>query len=282
MARSFISDLSITASNNTDMAGNGISGSDSISGGDNAIRALGSMLALAYQDAGGLGTVGGTGDAITLTAKQAWTGYGSSANQIAGGVTLTFKAGAANTGATTINVNSLGAKKIRRQGDAALAAGDIIEKGIYLLRYDSAYDSATGAWVLLNAGLPLVADAAAFRANTADKVLDTDAVWAAAAEVTLTDASTIAVDMSTFINAAVTLGNNRTLGQPSNPKVGQSGCIRVKQDGTGSRTLAYHADWEFVGGTAPTLSTTASAEDLLFYQVLASGRVFATLAKAVS
>lgn len=150
MAKNFISDLSITASNNTDMAGNGIAGTDSVSGGDNVIRALAAMLAMAYDDAGGLGTVGGTGDAITLTAKQAWTGYGTSANQIDSGTTVAFKAGAANTGAATINVNSLGAKKIRGQGDTALSANDILEKGIYLLRYDSAYDSAAGAWVLLN------------------------------------------------------------------------------------------------------------------------------------
>ncbi len=69
------------------------------------------------------------------------------------------------------------------------------------------------------------ASAANYRANTADKVLLTDDVWSAAAEVTLTDAATIAVDMSTFINAVVTLGGNRTLGQPSNTKVGQAGVI---------------------------------------------------------
>jgi hypothetical protein len=106
--------------------------------------------------------------------------------------------------------------------------------------------------------------------------------WDAAAEVTLTDAATVAVDMSTFINATVTLGGNRTLGNPTNVKVGQSGIIRIVQDGTGSRTLSYGTDWEFAGGTAPTLTTTAGANDLLFYQVLASARVFASLVKAVA
>lgn len=127
-----------------------------------------------------------------------------------------------------------------------------------------------------------VASAANFRANTADKLLDTDGVWAAAAEVTLTDAATIAVDMSTFINAVVTLGGNRTLGQPSNTKVGQSGVIRIVQDGTGSRTLAYHADWEFAAGAAPALSAAVAAQDLLFYQVIATNRIYASLVKGVS
>lgn len=127
-----------------------------------------------------------------------------------------------------------------------------------------------------------VATATHFRANTADKVLVTDDVWSAASVVTLTDAATIAVDMSTFINAQVTLGGNRTLGQPSNTKIGQSGFIRVIQDGTGSRTLAYHADWKFSGGTDPTASTAAGTTDLLFYTVIATNFIAASMTKGLA
>lgn len=126
------------------------------------------------------------------------------------------------------------------------------------------------------------ATAAQFRNNTADKLLSTDQTWSAAAEVTLSDGATISVDMSTFINAVVTLGGNRTLGNPTNMKVGQEGCIRIVQDGTGSRTLSFASYWEFAGGTAPTLTTTASAEDLLFFHVISSTRVFASLAADIS
>jgi hypothetical protein len=127
-----------------------------------------------------------------------------------------------------------------------------------------------------------VGTSAQWRANTTGKHLTTDQVWGAGAEVTLTDAATIAVDMSTFINAKVTLGGNRTLGQPSNTKVGQSGFIRIIQDGTGSRTLAYHADWKFEGGADPVLTTTASATDILFYQVMATNFIFASLVRGVA
>jgi len=127
-----------------------------------------------------------------------------------------------------------------------------------------------------------VASAANYRANTSDKLLDTDGVWSAAAEVTLTDAATIAVDMSTFINAVVTLGGNRTLGNPTNTVAQRSGVIRIVQDATGSRTLAYGTNWEFAGGTAPVLSTSAAAEDLLFYYVISSTRIAASLSKAFS
>lgn len=131
-------------------------------------------------------------------------------------------------------------------------------------------------------GISEFSTAAEFRTGTdTTRSLVVDQVWASAAEVTLSDAATIAVDMATFFNATVTLAGNRTLGQPSNTKVGQSGVIRVVQDATGSRTLAYHADWEFAGGTAPVLSTAANAQDLLFYQVLAANRVFASLVKGV-
>jgi hypothetical protein len=141
------------------------------------------------------------------------------------------------------------------------------------------YDGAD--WVSTLGGSGTSASISDYRANVADRLLETDVVWGAAAEVALTDAATIAVDMSTFINASVTLAGNRTLGQPSNTKVGQSGFIRIIQDGTGSRTLAYHADWKFAGGTDPVLSTAAGATDLLFYQVIAANFIYASLVKAV-
>lgn len=132
-------------------------------------------------------------------------------------------------------------------------------------------------------GIIEAAVAAEHRANTAGILALTPAeVWSSAAEVTLTDAATIAVDMNTFFNATVTLGGNRTLGSPTNEKVGQTGCIRIVQDGTGTRTLAYGTDWEFAGGIAPVLSTPANSQDLLFYQVLATNRIFGNLIKAIA
>lgn len=133
------------------------------------------------------------------------------------------------------------------------------------------------------AGKVELATAAEFRTGTdTTRALGVDETWDAAAEVTLTDASTITVDMASFINAVVTLEDNRTLGNPTNTRVGQSGVIRIVQDGTGSRTLAYGTSWEFAGGTAPTLSTGANDEDLLFYHVISSTRIFASLVQDIS
>ena len=94
--------------------------------------------------------------------------------------------------------------------------------------------------------------------------------------VALTDGATIAVDLSLGNNFTVTLAGNRTLGAPTNVTAGQSGVIVVTQDGTGSRTLAYNSVYKFAGGTAPTLTTTASAVDVLAYYVESSTRITVT------
>lgn len=93
----------------------------------------------------------------------------------------------------------------------------------------------------------------------------------------LTDASTITPDMNAANNFSVTLGGSRTLANPTNITAGQSGVIVITQDGTGSRTLAYGSYWKFPGGTAPTLTTTASAVDVLAYYVESSTRITARL-----
>ena len=86
----------------------------------------------------------------------------------------------------------------------------------------------------------------------------------------LTDGSTITPDLADSNNFSVTLGGNRTLANPSNIVAGQSGSFFITQDGTGSRTLAYGSYYDFAGGTAPTLSTTASAVDRIDYVVRTS------------
>ena len=93
--------------------------------------------------------------------------------------------------------------------------------------------------------------------------------------VSLTDGATIAVDFNTGQNFAVQLGGNRTLGNPTNCVPGQTGSAFIIQDGTGGRTLSYGANWEFAGGTAPTLSTAAAAVDRLDYIVYTSTGVHA-------
>ena len=87
---------------------------------------------------------------------------------------------------------------------------------------------------------------------------------------TLTDGATITPDFATANNFTVTLAGNRTIANPTNLTAGQSGSIFIVQDGTGSRTAAWGSYWDFAGGTAPTLTTTAAAVDRVDYVVRSS------------
>ena len=93
----------------------------------------------------------------------------------------------------------------------------------------------------------------------------------------LTDGATITPDFAAANNFSVTLGGNRTLANPTNLVAGQSGVIFITQDGTGSRTLCYGSYWTFPNGAAATLTTTASAVDVLVYVVQSTTRIDAQL-----
>lgn len=84
--------------------------------------------------------------------------------------------------------------------------------------------------------------------------------------VTLTDAATITVDCKLSNVFRVTLGGNRTLAAPTNPYDGQVINIKLNQDGTGGRTLAWSSAFRFVSGYTPVLSTAANARDLASMQ----------------
>lgn len=82
--------------------------------------------------------------------------------------------------------------------------------------------------------------------------------------VTLTDAATIATNAALGNWFRVTLGGNRTLGNPTNPADGQKIVWELIQDATGTRTITL--DTAFALGTdlsAVTLTTTANKRDFL-------------------
>lgn len=88
-----------------------------------------------YEDATGT-------DSLTITLPTAPTAY-------AEGMSIMFKAQNTNTGAMTINVNSLGAKNIKKASvaDGALAdieEGEVVQGGIYRVTYDTTQFIITG------------------------------------------------------------------------------------------------------------------------------------------
>lgn len=123
------------------------------------------------------------------------------------------------------------------------------------------------------------ATAAEYRKAHPDKVLKANVVWDAMAEVTLTDAASIAWNMDLGYDFTVTLKGNRMLANPTNARAGKRGRIRVVQDVAGSRTLSFGNLFEFFGMIPPTLSTTSGDEDILYYDCISPTRIILTLGK---
>jgi len=99
--------------------------------------------------------------------------------------------------------------------------------------------------------------------GTAVATTDTDA----------TNTGSVTLDFATNQNFVLTLTGNVTLANPTTEQVGQSGFITFIQDGTGSRTVSLGTDYETAGGAGLTLTSTASATDIVPYVVVASGRI---------
>lgn len=187
---------------------------------------------------------GGTGASDASTARTN-LGLGSIATQAANSVSIT---GGSITGIT----------------DLAIA--------------DGGTGASTAANARTNLGVVIGTDVQAYNANTAFTNTNQSFSVAQRGSITaLTDGATITPNFNNANNFSVTLGGNRTLANPTNLTAGQSGVIVITQDGTGSRTLAYGSNFKFPGGTAPTLTTTASAVDVLAYYVESASRITARL-----
>ena len=83
----------------------------------------------------------------------------------------------------------------------------------------------------------------------------------------------VTLDFTANQNFVLTLTGNVTLANPSTEQVGQAGVIVFIQDGTGSRTVTLGTDYETPASAGLTLSSTASAVDVVPYFVKASGSI---------
>lgn len=168
--------------------------------------------------------------------------------------------------------------------DGATAGGFPLLKESAIGTSVQAYDAdlttlgAGGAGARSFLGLAIGTDVQAYDADTAKTDAAQSFTAAQRGSVSaLTDGATITPNFALANNFSVTLGGNRTLANPTNITAGQSGVIVITQDGTGSRTLAYGSYFKFSNGTAPTLTTTASAVDVLAYYVESTTRITARL-----
>lgn len=84
-----------------------------------------------------------------------------------------------------------------------------------------------------------------------------------AAAVTVPFAATTTIDASLSKLYIETLTGNITFANPTNLTSGKSFKIELIQDSTGSRTVTWGSEFAWPAATAPTLTTTASAVDMI-------------------
>jgi len=82
---------------------------------------------------------------------------------------------------------------------------------------------------------------------------------------TLTDGATISWNIASGGQAKVMLGGNRTLANPTNVSNGKHYTLKLIQDGTGTRTLTWGANYRFPGAVAPTLTATRMLADIFTF-----------------
>lgn len=84
-------------------------------------------------------TTTGSANAYVLTTGLSLAAYVS-------GQAFRIKTNFANTGAATINVDTLGAKSIVKSGSSALVSGDLVSGAIYTIAYDGTNFQIVGRW----------------------------------------------------------------------------------------------------------------------------------------
>lgn len=150
-----IYELDVAAANNSTTGGMNWAEGQAPSTVNNSARQLSALIAQFLADIGGTIEAGGTANALTVAANSDFTEY-------ADGQIVSFKASADNSAAATLNVNSVGAKAIRKliagTGEGALDAADIKNGYTYVVRYSTTANSAAGAWLLDWAPKPAAID----------------------------------------------------------------------------------------------------------------------------
>ena len=145
----------------------------------------------------------------------------------------------------------------------------------------------SGATLRTSIGVAIGSDVQAFDAQNA--LTDVAQTFTAAQRGTVTDigsqASTVTVNLDTSNNHKVTLSGNAAFASPTgldSDAIGQCGSIFITQDAGGTNAPTFHAAFDFVGGTAPTMTSTGDAVDRLDYIVVSATRLQCVVTLAYS
>ena len=113
--------------------------------------------------------------------------------------------------------------------------------------------------------------------------------WTAPQRGTVTDigsqSTTVTVNLDTSNNHKVTLTGNAAFASPTgldSDAIGQCGSIFIIQDAGGTNAPTFHDAFDFIGGTAPTMTSTGDAVDRLDYIVVSATRLQCVVTLAYS
>jgi hypothetical protein len=100
--------------------------------------------------------------------------------------------------------------------------------------------------------------------NTDNLKIRADASFVGTVDTISVKSANVAWDLDDNQVATLTLDQNMVVDDPTNMKDGGIYYLHVKQDGTGSRLITWGSAFLWAGGTAPTLTTTATTGHDMF------------------
>ena len=199
------------------------------------------------------------------------------------GMVVVFTANTANTGACTLNVNSLGAKSIKKKHDQDPADGEIEAGAAVMVVYDG-----TNFQMLSQSAIPteLSEDPSPQLAATLDGQDNT------VQKVNLLDIGTVTnaigsigggaqtIDLELGNSVVATVDTSETTFTFSNPTASDEECgFTLYLTNGGSQTVNWPASVDWAGGTAPSL--TASGVDVLVFTTVDGGTIWNGFAAAM-